>query len=255
MAEENLPVAFTLTHCSSQGIIASHLVCALLISFSFLVLPFDPTLYFLCVCVLMRIRPVPLRSSLLTHTASFSPTFPSISAPLVHTRTTLSALSSLSPHLLSHRLKCGGGAGRTRISGPPRSARPRAALGAAADRPKPSAKLPCWTSRCCCCRRASKGWSRASVAAARSSPSPCTCLTCPPSWMTTVTSHFPTCQKCASSPSVRRTSCPLSHRHSSPASSSSSSSCCPPRSPSPTPSPSPSPWRCASATWSPRQPP
>lgn len=252
MAEENLPVAFSLTHCSRLGMSASHLMCALLISFSFLVLPLTPHYTCVCSCVF---APFPLRSSLLTHTSSFSSTFPSISAPLVYTQQTPSALSSHSPHLLFHRLKYGGGAGRTRISGPPQSVQPRATLGADDDKPSPTAKPPCWTSRRCCFQPASRGWSRARVAVARSSPSPCTYLTCPPFWMMTVTSHFPICQKCASSLSARRTSCPLSHHHSSPASSSSSSSCCPPPSPSPTPSPSPFPWRCASATWSPRQPP
>lgn len=50
MADDNLPVAFSLTHCSSLGLSASHLVCALLISFSFLVLPLTPHYTRLCVC-------------------------------------------------------------------------------------------------------------------------------------------------------------------------------------------------------------
>lgn len=71
VAEENLPVAFSLIHCSRLGINASHLLCALLISFSFLVLPLTPHFTCVCVCVLMRIRTVSLRSYLLTHAISF----------------------------------------------------------------------------------------------------------------------------------------------------------------------------------------
>lgn len=257
MADENFPVDFTLTHCSRLGQSASsHLVCALLICFSFLVLPLTPhyTCVFVCVCSCV-FAPFPFAPlHLHTHVIS-SLTFPYISAPLMYTQPTPSALSSHSPHLLCHQLKYGGGAGRMRVNGPRQSVQPRAALGAAAGKPLPTAKPPCWTSRCCCSRPASKGWSRARAAAAHSSPSPCTCPTCPPTWTRTATSPSPICQRCASSLCARRTSCPLSHLHSSPASSSSSSSCSPPPSPSPTPSPSPSPWRCASATWSPRQPP
>ncbi len=251
VADENLPVAFSLTHCSTLGLSASHLVCALLISFSFLVLPLTP--HYTRVCAHAYSPPSPSLLSIYTHII-FSLTFPSISAPLVNTQPTPSALSSHSPHLLFHRPKYGGGAGRTRVNGRRQSVQPRAALGAAAGKPSPTAKPPCWTSRRCCSRPASRGW-RARGAAARSSPSPCTCPTCPPSWMTTATSPSPISQRCVSSLSARRTSCPLSHLHSSPASSSSSSSCFPPPSPSPTPSPSPFPWRCVSATWSPRQPP
>lgn len=256
MADKNFPVAFSLTHCSRLGLSASsHLVCALLISFSFLVLPLTPHYTRVCVCVCSCVTPPsPLLLSISTHDIS-ALTLPSISTLLVYTQPTPSALSSHSPHLLFYQLKYGGGAGRMHVNGPRQSVQPRAPLGAAAGKPWPTAKPPCWMSRCCCSRRASRGWSRARAAAARSSPSPCTCPTCPPSWMRTATSPSLICQRCASSLCVRRTSCPLSPLHSSPASSSSSSSCSPPPSLSPTLSPSPSPWRCASATWSPRQPP
>ena len=203
----------------------------------------------------MRIRPLPLSLlSIFTHVIP-SLTLPSVSTPLVYTQLTLSARSSHSPHLQFHQLKCGGGAGRMFENGPHRSVQPRAAMGAAAGKPTLIAKPPCWRSRCCCSRPVSWGWSRARAAAARSSPSPCTCPTGPPCWMRTATSPSPICQRCASSPSARITSSPLDHPHSSPASSSFSSSCSPRPSQSLTPSPSPSPWRCASATWSPRQPP
>lgn len=201
----------------------------------------------------MHICPLPLLS-IYTHIIT-SLKFPSLSAPLMYTQPTPSALSSHSPHLLFYQLKYGGGAGSMHVNGPHRSVQPRAVLGAAAGKPSPTAKPPCWTSRCCCSQPASKGWSRARAVVARSSPSPFTCLTCPPSWMRTATSPSLICQRCASSLCAHKTSCPLSHLHSSPASFSSSSSCSPPPSPSLTPSPSPSPWRCASATWSPRQPP
>lgn len=177
------------------------------------------------------------------------------SAPFVYTQTIPSALSSLSPHLPSHLLKYGGGAGRTHISELPQSVQARAAPGGAAARPLLTAKLHCSMSKPCCSWHESRDWSRAGITAAHSSRSPCTCPTCPLSWMKTVTSPSPICPKCVSSLSVRRTFCPSSHRHSSPASSSSSSSCCPPPSPSHMLLPSPSPWRCASATWSPREPP
>lgn len=199
----------------------------------------------------MRIRPRP-PLSIYTNIIS-SLTFLSISAPLMHSQTTPSALSSHSPHPLFHQLKYGGGAGRTHTNGPRQSVRPRAAPGAAAGKPMPIAKPRCWRSRRCCSRHASRGWSRARAVAAHSSPSPCTCPTCPPSWMRTATSLSPICQRCAFSLSVRKTSCPLSHLHSSPASSSFSSSCSPLPSQSPMPSLSPSLWRCASATWSLRQ--
>lgn len=198
----------------------------------------------------------PFRSHF-AHTSerTFSLIFSSISTPLVYTQTIPSALSSLSPHLLFHSLKCGGGAGRTHISEPPQSVQARAALGAAAVRPLLNAKLRCWMSKLCCSWHESRDWSRAGIMVAHSSHSPCTCPTCPRSWMKTVTSPSLICPKCVSSPSVRRTFCPLSRHHSSPASSSSSSSCCPPPSPSHMLLPSPSPWRCASATWSLREPP
>ena len=185
----------------------------------------------------------------------FSLTFPSISAPLVYTQMTPSVQSFHSPHLLFHQLKYGEGAGRTHISEPPQSVQPRAAAGSCTVKPSPTAKLPCWMNRCCCSLHASRGLSRARAMEARSSPSPCTCPTSPPSWTMTVTSPSPICRKCAFSLNARKTSCQLSPHHSSLASSSSSSFCCPPPFPSPTPSPSPFPWRCASATWSPRQPP
>lgn len=78
-----------------------------------------------------------------THELTFSLIFSSISTPLVYTQTIPSALSFLSPHLLFHSLKYGGGARRTHISEPPQSAQARAALGVAAVRPLLNAKLRC----------------------------------------------------------------------------------------------------------------
>lgn len=177
MADENIPVAFSLTFCSRLGLSAFHLMCALLISFSFLVLPLTPHYTRVCSCVF---APFPPLLSIYTNVIP-SLTFPSISAPLVYTQPTPSALSSHSPHLLFHQLKCGEGAGRTHVNGPHQLVQPRAALAAAAGKPTPTAKPPCWRNRHCCSRPANRGWSRARAAAAHFSPSPCTCPTCPPS--------------------------------------------------------------------------
>lgn len=139
----------------------------------------DPTLYS-CVCAHAYSPSSPSLLSICTHVIS-SLTFPSISAPLICTHTTPSAPSFHSPHLPSHQVKYGAGAGRARASGPHLLARPRAAPVAAGGKPAPITKPPCWRSRCCCCQPAGRGWSRARDTAALSSPSPCTCPTCPPS--------------------------------------------------------------------------
>lgn len=177
LADENFPLAISLTLCSRQSLNAfSHFLCALLISFSFLVFPLTLTLYS-CVLMLIR-RPLPFPY---THTVISSLSFPSVSAPLMHSHLTPSVLSSRSLHPPFHQLKYGAGTGRTPASGLHQSVQSRAVPGAAAGKPAPTIKPPCWRSRLCFCQPASRGWSRARAGAARSSPSPCTCPTCRPS--------------------------------------------------------------------------
>lgn len=185
---------------------------------------------------------------LLHRPPSFCWHFPPISVTLFTT-------SSRSPHPPSRPLKSGGGAGRTHVNGLRRSVPLKTATGVGVGRPALTAKPPCWKNRPSCSLLGNSVWSRARLEAGRSSPSPCTCQTCPPSWTRTVTSASPIWPRCASSRSARNTSCPLNPHHSSRASCSSSSSCLPRLSPSLMPSRSPSLWPCASATWSPRPPP
>lgn len=87
-------------------------------------------------------------------------------------------------------------------------------------------------------------------------PSPCSSPNhSPPSSMTMATSLSPTFLKPTSCPRACSTTFPSAPHPCCPVSSSSSSSWFPPPSQCHMPSPSPSLWLCASATWSPRQPP